>query len=202
MRIRLALIAALIAGPALAAEPDELVTTAPAAATGPAVASDAAVVAPSVAAAPVTTAEQIDDFIKTSPWRAADNGDAAIDGVVAREDRKPHGEVSVSVGTGGYRSVYARTEMPVGDSARIALAFEDTRFGRNGRGYYGGPYGNPYGGLYGGGLYGGGGYSFGASMALGVTDRQRCDLEGMSQVRPLDTMGGPNGRCVRPRADW
>lgn len=172
MRIRLALLAALIAAPALAAEPDAPVATAPPAsgATAPA----------------VSTAQQIDDFIKTTPMPDARRDDA-LDGVVPRDDGKPHGEISVGVGTGGYRSVYGRTEIPVGKNGRVSLAFEDTKGGYYGygrRGYYGGPYaGGPLG-------------------IAGGPDRQRCDLEGMSALRPLDTMGGPNGRCVRPLSDW
>lgn len=172
MRIRLALLAALIATPALAAEPDAPVVTAP--------------VQAETAAPAVSTAQQIDDFIKTAPIPDA-RRDEALDGVVPRDDGKPHGEISVAVGTGGYRSVYGRTELPVGKNGRVSLAFEDTKGGYYGygrRGYYGGPYaGGPLG-------IGGG------------PDRQRCDLEGMSAVRPLDTMGGPNGRCVRPLSDW
>jgi len=165
MRIRLALLAALIAAPAFAAEPDAPVATA------------------STTPAPMSTAEQIDAYIKSSPVPDARRDDA-VDGVVPGEDRKPHGEVGVAVGTGGYRSVYGRTEIPVGKNGRVSLAFQDTRNGYGyGRGWYGGPYG-------------------GGPLALGSPDRQRCDLEGMSPARPLDTMGGPHGRCVRPLSDW
>lgn len=168
MRIRLALLAALIAAPALAAEPDAPVATAPAQGETP--------------AAAVSTAQQIDDFIRTSPMPDA-RRDEALDGVIARDDGNPHGEIAVAVGTGGYRSVYGRTTIPVGKTGQVSLAFEDTRGGYGyGRRGYGGPY---------------------AGGPLGVgPDRQRCDLEGMSPVRPLDTMAGPNGRCVRPLSDW
>ena len=161
MRIRLALLAAVIAAPALAAEPDAPVATAP---TTP---------------APASTAEQIDAFIKSAPMPDA-RGDDAPDGVVAGvagDARKPHGEVAVSVGTGGYRSIYGRTEIPVGQDGHVSLAFEDSR--------------NDFG--YGRGRYGGG---------LGGPDRQRCDLEALSPARALDAMGGPHGRCVRPLSDW
>lgn len=166
MRIRLALLAALIAVPAFAAEPDAPVATA------------------QPGSPPVSTADQIDAFIKSSPAREARReDDGAIDGVVPREDRRPHGEIGVGVGTGGYRSVYGRTEFPVGKNGRVSLAFQDTR--------------NDYGhGWYGGDPYRGG------SLALGGLDRQRCDLEGMSPARPLDAVGGPHGRCVRPFSDW
>jgi hypothetical protein len=172
MRIRLALLAALIAAPALAAEPDAPVATAPAQAE--------------TAAPAISTAQQIDDFIKTSPMPDA-RGDDVMDGVVPRDDGKPHGEIGVAVGTGGYRSVYGGTEIPVGKNGRVSLAFEDTKGGYYGygrRGYYGSPY-------------------FGGPLGIGGgPDRQRCDLEAMGAPRPLDTMGGPNGRCVRPLSDW
>lgn len=111
MRTALALLTAAaamsLAAPALATEPDAPVATA------------------STTDAPLTTAEQIDAFIKSSPARAERKAeDDAVDGVVARDDRKPHGEVSVAVGTGGYRSVYARTDIPVGETGRISLAIE------------------------------------------------------------------------------
>ena len=163
MRIALALAAALIASPALAA--DEPVATA----------------SRTPAPAPMSTAEQIDAFIRSAPpvdTKAA----GEVDGVVARDDRKVHGMVEVGVGTGGYRSVYAQTDMPLGENGRLSLAFEDTKGGRHAPyGYYG---------------YDRGGGPLGLS---GPIDRQRCDLEGMSGVaRPLDTMGGPHGRCVAP----
>jgi len=165
MRTALALLAAsaalALAAPAFATETDAPVATASA-----------------TQAPPTSTAEQIDAFIKSSPARVErQNADDAVDGVVARDDRKPHGEVSVAVGTGGYRSVYARTDLPVGENGRVSIAVADSR----GRGYGHGWYGGPYGG-----------------GALGLADRQRCDLEAMSPPRPLDVAGGPNGRCVRP----
>lgn len=150
-------LAALIASPALAA--DEPVATA------------------SKTPAPMTTAEQIDAFIRSSP-AASPRAPGEVDGVVQRDDRQVHGEVSVGVGTGGYRSVYLRTEMPVGENGRVSLAFEDTRYGRGG-----GPY-----------RYHHGSGAFGSPI-----DRQRCDLEDMSPPRPLDDLGGPHGRCVGRR---
>ncbi|WP_296597985.1 hypothetical protein [Phenylobacterium sp.] len=166
MRTALALLAAsaalALAAPALASEPDAPVATA------------------TKTEAPLTTAEQIDAFIKSSPARTQrQSADDAVDGVVARDDRKPHGEVSVAVGTGGYRSVYARTDIPVGETGRISLAVEDSRGRGFGRGWYGGPY---------------------APGSLGLADRQRCDLEAMTPPRPLDAVG-PGGRCARP-AGW
>lgn len=170
MRKTLALLAALIATLALAEEP---------------AATDAPVATASADAPALSTAEQIDAFLKSSPARDLPRDDVP-DGVVPREDRKPHGEISVGVGTGGYRSVSGRAEIPVGETGRVSLAFENTRNGY-GRGYYGGPYGA--------------GPGLGLGSPLGV-DRQRCDLEGLSALRPLDVTGGPNGRCVRALPDW
>lgn len=174
MRIRPALFAALIAAPA--------VISAPAwAQEADARGTDAPVATASQAPPPMSTAEQIDAFIKSSPLPDPRRIEA-LDGVVAGEDGKPHGEVGVAVGTGGYRSIYGRTDIPVGKNGRVSLAFEDTRngygYGGYGRGWYGGPYGG--------------------ALGLSGLDRQRCDLESMSPARPLDATGGPNGRCVRP----
>jgi len=157
MRIAVALLAALIATPALAA--DEPVATA------------------SQTPAPMTTGEQIDAYIKSSPALDA-KAPGEVAGVVARDDRKVHGMVSVGIGTGGYRSVYLETDMPVGENGRVRLAFEDTKYGR----------------AYPHRFYGGG--------PLGAVDRQRCDLEGMSPHRPLDVAGGPHGRCVGRIPGW
>jgi len=179
MRIRLALFAALVATPALvaassalAADPDAPVATA------------SSTSAPA-ASAPMSTAEQIDDFIRTSPMPDVRRDDAVGGIVTGEDDRKPHGEVSVGVGTGGYRSVYGRTDIPVGKNGRLSLAFADSR--------------NDFRGGYG---YGYGYNAVGVGLALGGPDRQRCDLEAMTPARPLDTMGGPHGRCVRPLSGW
>jgi hypothetical protein len=178
MRIRPALLAALIAAPAIVAAPAWAQET-------DAREADAPVATASQAPPPMSTAEQIDAFIKSSPLPDP-RRDAALDGVVASGDRRPHGEVGVAVGTGGYRSVYGRTDIPVGKNGRVSLAFEDTRngysYGGYGRGWYGGPYGG--------------------ALGLGGLDRQRCDLESMSPARPLDATGGPNGRCVRATPGW
>lgn len=122
MRPILALAAALIASPLLSAGPasaDEppIATAAPATAAGPPA---------------MSVADQIDAYLKSSPVLEVDRP-GAVDGVVLdapTDDRRVHGEVSVGVGTGGYRSVYARTDMPLGESGRLSLAFGDTRYGR------------------------------------------------------------------------
>lgn len=158
MTLRLALLLAALATPALAADPDPAPT--------PTASKDS------------ETAAQIDAFIRSSPVHELPT-EATLAGVVPpADDGKPHGEVSVAVGTGGYRSVYARTDMKVGDNARVSIAVQDTRFGRRagrrGAHLVGGPY------------------------AAAPVDRQRCDLEGMTPARSMDVEQGSGGPCVRP----
>lgn len=167
-----AVLATLVAAPALA-EDGPQATAAPASAPG--------------------VADQIAEFLRTSP--AARIDDDGVQGVTPRDDRKVHGEVSVGVGTGGYRSLYMRSDMPVGETGRVSVAIEDTRYGR----------GHGYG--YGGRAFEGGSFSAGAAFGAGFggpgfggpgLDPQRCDREGMTPPRPGDIRRGPNGRCVRP----
>ena len=78
-------------------------------------------VAPPVAR---TTAEQIDDYLRSSP--------ALADGETGPDDGLPldtgvHGEVSVGVGTHGYREVYVRAETPIGTRGRLSVAVGETR---------------------------------------------------------------------------
>ncbi|CAM3089056.1 hypothetical protein SPAN111604_02930 [Sphingomonas antarctica] len=62
--------------------------------------------------------------------RAAETGLSDQPGL----DRGVHGEVGVSVGTGGYRSVYGVAALPLGDSGGVVLGYNNTR------GRVGGPY--------------------------------------------------------------
>jgi hypothetical protein len=112
-----ALAAGLIAGPALA-------QTAPAADP----------------AAPVATADksvtdaQIRAWINDTPPPSATD---PHDGVVVDKPLPPqiHGEAGVTFGSGGYRSVYATTIMPLGDNAVLGVAASDTHFGNNRSGW-------------------------------------------------------------------
>ncbi len=72
--------------------------------------------------------------------------------------RTIHGSAGVSIGTGGYRSGYVSTEIPIGETGTLGLAYSQTDYGKNG--YYGfSPYGyGPHGYGYGYG-YGRGGRS-------------------------------------------
>ena len=193
--VLLALSAAVLATPVLAASADdEVIATAQAKSSVQALTATApatpVVTAPS---APMTTQEQIDAFL--GPARAADarqrgllppnhDFDAYGPGSYASDDRdadgkrKIHGEMSVSVGTGGYRSAAASALIPVGESTTVGIAVSKTDFGRNGAWAYGdGAYG--YGGY--GGAYGYGGYPM----------RMR---GGQSQSLAVSVMGGSGGR--------
>ena len=44
--------------------------------------------------------------------------------------RQVHGEVGMFVGTGGARGVYGSAVAPIGEKGQIAVAFENSRFGR------------------------------------------------------------------------
>ncbi|WP_304171694.1 hypothetical protein [Phenylobacterium aquaticum] len=161
---RFLLLAALAtaAGLAPAAWADEAITTARAAPTVPATVQSAPA-SPTPAAA--DTATQIDSWIKKAPPIDLDEGGPA--GVTTSQTpRKVHGEVGVSVGSGGYRSAYAISVLPIGETGTLTLAVSEAKGGRRGGFGYGG-YGGPgFGGRFGGG-YGGDHSSFALGLALG-----------------------------------
>lgn len=147
----------------LAARADEAVATAAGAGAPPVVTQD--------------TAAQIDAFIRSAPPPKLDDG--TPDGV-APPERKVHGSVGVAVGSGGYRSAYVTSVMPVGQTATLGIAVSETRFGKSGGPGWGyGPYGS------------GTHQSVGMSLALGEAARQGCKDRG----RGFDPygMGGPPG---------
>jgi hypothetical protein len=43
------------------------------------------------------------------------------------QDRRPHGEVGVMIGSGGARGIYGVVGVPVGDNGSATFAFSDTR---------------------------------------------------------------------------
>ncbi|MGH7019765.1 MAG: hypothetical protein ACREEY_07800, partial [Brevundimonas sp.] len=68
------------------------------------------------------------------PWAEADAG-----------PRKMHGQVSVGMGTGGYRDYAAAVSMPLGENATLNLSVSQTKNSPWGYGYgYGSPWGYPY----------------------------------------------------------
>jgi hypothetical protein len=141
------LIAAMLMAAALgASDPDSVVATAPETTVDLNVSAQP--VAPSVTGAVqdavphgLTTDQQIDRWIEsraageTAPWPEGE--------LETLDDRKMHGEVSVGVGTGGYRDYGAAVSIPLGESGRIDLRYRQTE---NGFGYggYGYGYGDPY----------------------------------------------------------
>src|SRR4051812_7633388 len=57
----------------------------------------------------VTVSQQIDAYLKSSP--PVDLDDGSVNGLTpGKPDRQAHGVAEVSVGTGGYRSFYARSD--------------------------------------------------------------------------------------------
>jgi hypothetical protein len=141
--------------------------------------------APAVArppAAPMTTSEQIDAYLRaapTTPWQDAE----ALDRQEGRPERQIHGQVGVAVGTGGYRSAYVQSDIPVGRNGNLSIFVQQTQGGR-GHGY---GYGNGYGYGYDGGY----GYGAHSGQSLGLS----LDLSG--KARPADCRQGSSDRTAR-----
>lgn len=213
MRPLLAILAASAALGAAATAPvaayagaadDEVIATAQAKPSAEALAAQAppAPVATGATPAPLTTQQQIDNFIYHSPPMDDEHRGILPAGLSDERDedgkRKVHGSMGVSVGTGGYRSVYATGLFPVGENTTVGIAVSKTDFGKNG-GFYADPY-------YGGGYYGGGyGYGPGYGRVRGGS-QQSVALSVMSGVgrRSADTPDGcapgfrDGGRYVEP----
>ncbi|MDV6329905.1 hypothetical protein [Asticcacaulis sp. 201] len=113
-----------------------------------------------------------------------------------------HGSAGVSIGTGGYRSAYVTSVIPVGETGLLGIAVSQTDYGKNG-GYYGYGYdGYGYGG-YGYGGYGRDGYrmarrggtsqSFG--LSLDMTGRGRANADTPEGCAPGFRDGG---RYIEP----
>lgn len=174
----LALSAAALAGPALAAAPDdEVIATAQGKPPVEALAAKAPVPA-APAAAPLTTQQQIDAFVYSSPPMDQDRRGLLPADRDENGKRKIHGSMGVSVGTGGYRSAYASALIPVGESATVGVAVSKTDYGRRGGfgydPYYGGGYGGPgFGYGYAPGYYGRGRGGESQSIALSIAGGDR-----------------------------
>lgn len=89
------------------------------------------------------TARQIERWLADSP-AAREQEDGVLAGLVGEPDRKIHGEVGVAVGTGGYRSAYINSVMPLGETGTLALSIGQEKNGFRPYGYYG-AYGPGYG---------------------------------------------------------
>jgi hypothetical protein len=190
---RIVLAAALLAlpltapGAALArSADDEVVTTAAARATRPpteaelekAKADAQAQAQADRVAKPISTEDQVAAWLAGSPpvERSAGGLDYAarpaldVNGYPLDKDgkRQVHGEMGVSVGTGGYRSGYVSSLIPIGETGTLGVAVSQTDFGKHGRYGYDG-----YGG-YGG--YGGG-YGYGWSPRGGTSQSLALSLD-------------------------
>ena len=92
------------------------------------------------------TAQQIEDWIAASPVMPEED---VLQGLARPRDGAIHGQIELGVGTGGYRSAYITSVMPLGDNGTLALSFGQEK---NARGYYRGAYGYPFGESLGYGL--------------------------------------------------
>lgn len=143
------------------ADQDGVVATAPA--TGVILDGAAAPVAPPVSGPQETAAHGLTTDQQIAQWLAARSAaDPAPldDPPVWRDDRQPHGEVSVGVGTGGYRDYAAAVSLPIGESGRLDLSFRQSKND---------PYAYPYG--YGAGYdpyFADSGYAFPGYAAPGA----------------------------------
>ncbi|HZV85575.1 MAG TPA: hypothetical protein VFF48_11375, partial [Brevundimonas sp.] len=120
---------AALSGP----EPDGVVTTAPK--TRVSLEAAAAPAAPTVAGAAqagvphnLTTDQQIERWV--APL-AGDSRDLS-NGPGVRWDGRPHGEVSVTLGTDGYRDYGAYVTGPLGENGQFSLSYRQVE---NGYGY-------------------------------------------------------------------
>ena len=128
-----------LAGPALAqtgpaatvASPDEVVSTAAHRIDAKAAAdAQAAPVVATPAPRALTTQEQIAAFLETSPVVERGEGFSGLAPADPDARRQVHGSAGVSVGTGGYRSAYVSTLIPIGETATLGLAYSQTDFGK------------------------------------------------------------------------
>ena len=112
------------------ADPEGVVTTAPANSSGVAAAMAApqpAVEAPAPTAqdaAPhgMTTEQQIQNWIASrAPGESFEQAVASA----PADDRQMHGMVEAGIGTGGYRSYGAAVSLPIGENGRLDLSYRE-----------------------------------------------------------------------------
>ena len=135
----------ILAAALLASDPDGVVVTAPATtvdleATAQPVAASTEGATQDAVPHGLSTDQQIDLWIASrstadKPW-----GEAARE---VADDRKPHGEVSFGIGTGGYRDYGVAVSLPIGENGRLDLRYRQVENGYP-YGGYGGGYGDPY----------------------------------------------------------
>jgi hypothetical protein len=176
-----------VSGSALAAE-SEIVATAATTSAPP----SASVIPPTAATtgASPSVADQIDTYLKTSP-AAKLPSDGAAGVTPGSEPRQVHGVVDVSVGTGGYRSAYVRSDIPIGQNGTASISFGETQFG------------NRFGGRYGGQFAPGSRQSFGIGLRFddaaldpsSLRCRQAGGVDGLGVRRDPRIDGEPLGSC-------
>jgi hypothetical protein len=94
---------------------------------------DAPVAAPQVTAPPASpvatpsVADQIDNYLKTSPAATLPK-DQALGVTGAEEPRAVHGLVDVTVGSNGYRSAFVESDLPLGKTGTLSIAVGETKF--------------------------------------------------------------------------
>jgi hypothetical protein len=200
---RIALALALMAAPlalssaALAGAPDdEVVTTAAARTAKPPTEAELAKAQADAkakadadrAAKPISTEDQVAAWLTNAPpvgregaLDYAERPRLDVNGYPLDKDgkRQVHGEVGMSVGTGGYRSGYASTLIPIGENGTLGVAVSQTDFGKHGG--YGG-YGYGYGGY-------GDGYGYGRRGGTSQSVALSLDMRGGSS-RKSDTPEG------------
>ena len=142
--------AMLMAGALTSGDPDG-VSTAPAttvdlAATTPPAAPSTAGAAQAGVPHNLTTDQQIDRWIAARSVSDTPYGRESRD---AFDDGKAHGEVSVSVGTGGYRDYGVAVSGPLGENGRFSLSYRQVENGYPYGGYGYGGNRDGYGGVYG-----------------------------------------------------
>lgn len=130
---------------------------------------------------PLTTEEQVAAWTAHSP-KISRGDQASDDGLWPAADasnkRQVHGAASVTVGTGGYRSAYVSSLIPLGENGTLGIAVSQTDYGNNAR--YGYGYGDPYGYGYDDNGYGygrgwgrRGGSSQSVALSLDMTGKNR-----------------------------
>ena len=124
-------------------DPEAVVTTAPRAnqyvaldAVAPVADEVPAVSGQAITAHGLTTAEQIDNWVGQRAANAKPfSDDAPLDVWGQRDDRKMHGEVSASIGTGDYTAWSGTVSMPIGETGRIDLSYSQSKNSPYGYGY-------------------------------------------------------------------
>jgi hypothetical protein len=171
------------------------------------------------AAKPVSAQDQISAWVADAPpiegypFGYTPRADLDVNGYPLDKDgkRQVHGEVSVAVGTGGYRSGSVSALIPVGETGTLGVAVGKTDFGKHGGYAYDG-YGYGRGGGYGYGWGPRGGTSQSLALSLDMRDggRRRSDTpegcapgfrDGEQYVEPLWVTEMRGGRSCAAAAE-